>query len=841
MLTPQPANRMQCFRLPVLAGLLSATSLAWSAPLFPDLGSDHWAREAVSRLIQKGLVEGYRDGTFKGDRAVSRHELALWLARTLERLHSEGASLASRDLLDECHRLARQLRPELEALGLRVENLEGAVGRLEQRTQELERLTFYGSVESRVIGQAFVNRGSPTNRGVTPLLDYNQVVGASPGPAFRPQIHGVIPIVDYRNGRALVNGAGFTSLARLGVKANLGDGHEAGLELAAFSSQGNNLVDAYWGISAPFQANVWTANNLGQGISQGLNHSPYSRAVFDRAWYEHKASQTRVNLGTFESLKMDRFIYVGQGNNCVLGPPRFPGFGVQVHKGWSLGENQELQLEIFNSRFGDGGNLYLGDNYLHTVWGADVSYRHGRSKVQLNWVRYYDESADGLPATGLNNITNVAYANSGSWNQVQWVNPPGHFALQRSPAEIAGTGAQAGTFQPNLIDSRPIAGWNANADNTLGILQGAGNFGPQAQTTYGLSAETWIPFEGEDGLKLLGQFGRSEYKSNRNSSYLSKGNLMRLEAQGKWLEGALHLSLAAHRIDPNYNPALFNAALLGIRFVRPYNFIGRFHLHDSGAFPQNRTGLLLRGDLKLLDGQPLEIGWKAGLSQQTQTSLYDVRVRGGALGPGIPTQDVIGFAPGFFDPVFPGLAHPNLYGPRSGNSFDANLQPLENPRGQMQEWGLYLKYRWDDPALTLDTLLERNTYRRQTRLGPSQGGSQNHIDLTTDYARLGLSWKFHQDWTLRTGTEVVSAYGHHDPGGVFNDFALASGSVNFTNLHSTQVIPYIGLDFALSARSNWSLDLTYYNTRDRTDRYLPGASSFSWSGPQVSTTYRMTF
>lgn len=825
-----------------LITLLLGSVAAGAAPLFPDVDGDHWARDAVARLAEAGLLEGYPDGTFKGDRASSRYEVALLVARLLQKAEQSQATFADKGQLELLRQLAQSLRQELEALGVRVENLEGEVGRIDERVQELERLTFYGSFESFTLTQTMVNRGGSTGAGLN-TLDYNDTVGASAGPALRPQVHGIIPVVDYRNGRALVNGVGFTALARLGVKARLDQDSEAGLELAAFSSQGNTLVDTYWGVSAPYLANAWTANNLNQGVAQGQNNQPFSRAVFDHAWYEHKPSKTRITLGYYEKLRMDRFIYVGQSNNNAFGPARFGGFGIQALGQWDLGQDQELKYELFTSRFGDGGNLYQGNNYTHLVFGGDLNYRRGRADIQFNWVRFYDESPDSLPLTGLDNITNVAYLNSPGWSQTQWVNPPGHFANQRSAREIANTGAVQGVFTPNVLDSRPVAGWNGNADNALGITQGAGNFGSQAQTTYGASARYWIPLQeadGKEGIRLLGAFGHSDYKSNRNSSYISSGNLYRFELEGILDQGNLNFNLQAQSIDPNYNPALFNAALLGIRFVRPFNFIGRFHLHDSGAYPQNRQGLLFKGDYSWAD-RSFTVGWKAGVSQQTQTSLYDVRVRGGALGPAIPTHDVIGFAPGFFDPVFAGFAHPNIYGPKSGNSFDANLSPLENPRGHMQEWGLYFKHKMDQPRLSFDLALERNTYRRDSALSAAQGGSQNQVDLKTDYARLGLAWTFRDDWTLRAGSEVVRALGHHDPGGLYNHIAVARGQTNFINMDSTQMIPYLGLDVQMSPTSSWSLDVAFYNTRDRVDQHIPTGTSFSWSGPQVSSSYKLTF
>ncbi len=841
----------------ILWGILPTLGLA--APLFPDAKSEHWASDALRKLAAQGLVEGYPDGTFKGDRAASRYEVAMVVARLLAKMEQSNATFATKEQLEEVRKLALALKEELAALGVRVTNLEENVGLLDARVNELERITFYGSFETRALTQSFHNDGNPDNDysrnggGVkgNPFENYNQVVGSALGPPLRPQVQGVLPVVDYRNGRALVNGVGFTSVARFGLKNRIDADNEFGLEIAGFSAQGNQNIDAYWGASAPYLTNPWTANQTALGLG-GQNNAPWSRVVFDHAWYEHKPSKTRLTLGYYDTLRMDPFIYAGQSQNNLYGPARFAGFGAQLLGQFEPGEDQDLKYEIFGSRFGDGGNIYAGTNYTHTVFGGDLQYRLHNWDVKLNWVRFYDDSPEANgPLVGLDNITNVNYLNSGGFTPTQWVNPSGYFAGQ---TQRLGAGqASGGAFVPNQVDIRPIAGWNGNADNSLGMGTGGGNFGAQSQNTYGLSSHFWLPLgeeKGKDGLRFTGEYGHSDYKSNRNSAYVSKGNMGRAEVAAVLANGDLTLNLAALRVDPNYSVALFNAALLGIRYPRTYNFLGRYNLHDSGNYPQNREGLLLKGNY-WFNEKHTSVGFKANLLRQTQTSLYDVRVIGGGLGAGIPTNDVIGFAPGFYDLVFAGFAHPNIYGSRSGNSFDANLNPLENPRGSEQNFGLYARHILDEPRLTFDLALERNAWRRNSGLAPLQGGSQNQVDLKSDYGLLGLTWGVNEDWKVHTSLELVHTYGHHDPAGLYNGFAVATGQTNFSNIDSFQTIPTIGFDQQLSKTSAWGMDFRYYTTRDHVDGAVyagaglasigASANPFSWSGPQLSSYYKMTF
>jgi len=60
---------------------------AWAQAALPtDVPADHWAAPAVASVIDKGLMRGYPDGTFGGERIVSRYELAQVMHNLLQRL-----------------------------------------------------------------------------------------------------------------------------------------------------------------------------------------------------------------------------------------------------------------------------------------------------------------------------------------------------------------------------------------------------------------------------------------------------------------------------------------------------------------------------------------------------------------------------------------------------------------------------------------------------------------------------------------------------------------------------------------------------------------------------------
>ncbi|MDR5702734.1 MAG: S-layer homology domain-containing protein, partial [Armatimonadota bacterium] len=126
----------------VTAALLLALVAPVFAQPFADVPTDHWAYDAIAELAAKGLVEGYPDGTFKGDRALTRYEMAMIVARLLARIEAVAAQIpgppppppapevrkadvdALRSSIDTINRLVREFQFDLQALGVRIESIE---------------------------------------------------------------------------------------------------------------------------------------------------------------------------------------------------------------------------------------------------------------------------------------------------------------------------------------------------------------------------------------------------------------------------------------------------------------------------------------------------------------------------------------------------------------------------------------------------------------------------------------------------------------------------------------------------------------------------------------------
>ena len=96
----------------------ASTTFAASNP-FSDVPQGHWAYDAVSQLAADGVIEGYGDGTYQGDKTITRYEMAQMVAKAMAK--ESSASAADKALIDK---LAAEYADELNNLGVRVSNLE---------------------------------------------------------------------------------------------------------------------------------------------------------------------------------------------------------------------------------------------------------------------------------------------------------------------------------------------------------------------------------------------------------------------------------------------------------------------------------------------------------------------------------------------------------------------------------------------------------------------------------------------------------------------------------------------------------------------------------------------
>lgn len=140
-----------------------------------DVSPGDWAYEALRNLVETyGCIAGYPDGTFRGNRAMTRYEFAAGLNACLQQIErliaAATADLVSKEDLEILQRLGEEFEAELATLGSRVDNLEG-------RTAFLEEHQF--STTTKLFGFAWFNATASTSGGDIKRETGNRVVRGS--------------------------------------------------------------------------------------------------------------------------------------------------------------------------------------------------------------------------------------------------------------------------------------------------------------------------------------------------------------------------------------------------------------------------------------------------------------------------------------------------------------------------------------------------------------------------------------------------------------------------------------------------------------------------------------
>lgn len=114
-----------------LAALLACSAFSASAANpFSDVDYNDWSYKAVAELSEQGVVDGYPDGSFKGNKEISRFETAQIVARLLAKENS-----LNNEQKASVHKLANAYSDELKQLGVRVDNVEKKLGKTDLITE----------------------------------------------------------------------------------------------------------------------------------------------------------------------------------------------------------------------------------------------------------------------------------------------------------------------------------------------------------------------------------------------------------------------------------------------------------------------------------------------------------------------------------------------------------------------------------------------------------------------------------------------------------------------------------------------------------------------------------
>ena len=351
-------------QLAVLAAtaVLGVTS-AFAANPFSDVTPQDWAYQAVAQLAAQGVVNGYPDGTFKGQNNITRYEMAQMVAKALvrqDRVDAEQNAIINR--------LANEFSAELNNLGVRVATLENKVGNFKFTGDA--RIRYQGS---HTVENAYVN---DIELGEADAADVD--ANDEPLAVGEENVQGVTSKrskIDYR--------------ARVQFEATVNDNTKAVIRLATgdkeFGTAGN---------PATTLDRIYVQHNFGKYATASIGRQDIligSGLTYDSAFEGAKATVGKDKLnatvahgymvgGDFENLsREDRYQTTVYQVNTKLGKyVDAKGYYVQDH-----GQNSENYFGgAVDTHFGPHNKVWVGGEFAKLesfdkegeAWTAGVGY-----------------------------------------------------------------------------------------------------------------------------------------------------------------------------------------------------------------------------------------------------------------------------------------------------------------------------------------------------------------------------------------------------------------------------------------------------------------------------------
>ena len=364
------------------AAALTTGVSAYAANPFSDVSTSDWAYQAVADLSDQGVVIGYPDGTFRGERNITRYELAQIVARMMAR--EDQLNAEQRATLEK---LANEYADELANLGVRVSKLEKKVGNLywsgDARMQYQHNLDILGGLtddKKNIMkdhkdtwnGRIRINADAEVNDKVTVSGRFVSEFDFQDGAGANTEM-------DRIHVRYAPNEAAYIDLGRQGVALD--------------------QTGVFWDEDARFDGVVAGYDNGKLGLEFGYGRFQdafvYNLGELDpeldisaaEAWYgKVSANAGPVGLSGFYLENKADFVVDGDpvrntkvwgvGANFGLGPVTVDGDYVETRVKWN-GENEKAKLWTAGVTFGEvdlekPGSFSIGAHYVNAKEGSLV-------------------------------------------------------------------------------------------------------------------------------------------------------------------------------------------------------------------------------------------------------------------------------------------------------------------------------------------------------------------------------------------------------------------------------------------------------------------------------------
>ena len=350
-----------------LAAMLAATAVlgvttAFAANPFSDVTPDSWAYQAVSQLAAAGVVNGYPDGTFKGQKEITRFEMAQMIAKAManqDRANAEQQAMINR--------LADEFSNELNNLGVRVGRLEDRVGNVKVT----------GDMRLRYLGAQEKNGHYVTDRTNLDSRDYSQ--------------------------RSL-----FDARARVQFNAKVNDKTDAVVRVKG----GYEFGDASNGTTAKIDR-AYVDHRFGQNVSAKAGR--FNQTIGGGLMYDDTFDGAQLNVGNDKIQVQGAYGYMMEGaaeGNAKSDNPSVSYVGVKGKIG------QQSSVGGFYSRLSSGKLEHNGASVAtdhQNVYGFNADFRKDKVWVGGEWLKASDVANSQAWTAGVG-YGNYDIAKKGTWD-----------------------------------------------------------------------------------------------------------------------------------------------------------------------------------------------------------------------------------------------------------------------------------------------------------------------------------------------------------------------------------------------------------------------------------------
>jgi hypothetical protein len=305
---------------------VAGTSFAAANP-FVDVPAKHWAYAAVTELAKDGIVDGYGNGQYQGDKTITRYEMAQIVAKAMAK--EDKATAAQKATIDK---LSAEFATELEGLNVRVTKVESRLDNVKWGGEVRER---YDSVKLANTKTTDSNSHSYVDMWATTQIN-SDWVGKVEYESTKQLRNGAVDGSPSNTTRVYAEGALAGGKATVGkFDPFVGYGMVIDDSMTGIQYQFGNVVKARLGYGR-YSGSIATGGQLLSGTSTAANGSFTTAPVYGFGELDYAASKdTNIKVAYQELSKLQNSGFVLQSNQNSVHYSEI-GFDTKLAADWTL-------------------------------------------------------------------------------------------------------------------------------------------------------------------------------------------------------------------------------------------------------------------------------------------------------------------------------------------------------------------------------------------------------------------------------------------------------------------------------------------------------------------------